>query len=93
MFKIIIAVIIAILVMKFLKTVLITICSEIRRRQLFPKRKSEYREAFEMECSEQMIKEDVFARKLHKAILKIDKENRRLKQKQDSLNKRLSDLS
>lgn len=93
MFKIIIAVIIAIFVLKFLKAVFITICSEIRRSQLFPKRKSEYREAFEMECSEQIIKEDVFARKLHKAILRIDKENRRLKQKQDSLNKRLSDLS
>lgn len=93
MFKIIIAVIIAILVLKLLKAVLIAICSEIRRNQLFPKRKSEYREAFELECSEQMIKEDVFARKLHKAILKIDKENRRLKQKQDSINKRLSNLS
>lgn len=93
MLKIIIAVIIAILVLKFLKAVLIAVCSEIRRSQLFPKRKSEYREAFELECSEQMIKEDVFAHKLHKVILKIDRENRRLKQKQDSLNKRLSNLS
>jgi hypothetical protein len=93
MIKVVVAVIIAILLLKFLRIVLIAICSEIRISQIFPKRKSEYREAFEMECSEQMIKEDAFAWKLHKAILKIDKENRRLKQKQDSLNKRLSNLS
>lgn len=93
MIKVVVAVIIAILLLKFLRIVLIAICSEIRRSQIFPKRKSEYREAFEMECSEQMIKEDAFARKLHKDILKMDKENRRLKQKQDSLNKRLSNLS
>lgn len=93
MLKIIVAVIIAILVLKILKIVLIAICSEIRTRELFPKRKSEYREAFEMECSEQMIKEDAFARKLHKAILKIDRENRRFKQRKDSLNNRLSNLS
>lgn len=93
MLKIIVGVVIAILLLKISKAVLIAICSDIQINKLYPKRKSEYREAFEMECSEQMIKEDAFARKLHKAILKIDKENRRLKQKQDSLNKRLSNLS
>lgn len=45
-----------------------------------------------MECSEQMIKEDEFARKLHKDILRIDRETEKLKRKTNSVNKRICNL-
>lgn len=40
-----------------------------------------------MECSKEMIKENDFARKLNKAIEKIDRENERMKMRKDSVNK------
>lgn len=92
MLKIIIGVVIAIFLMKIMKVVFIAVCSSIRISKLYPKRKSEYREAFEMECSEQMIKEDEFARKLHKDILRIDREIEKLKRKTNSVNKRICNL-
>lgn len=92
MLKIIIGAVIAIFLLKIMKVVFIAVCSNIRISKLYPKRKSEYREAFEMECSEQMIKEDEFARKLHKDILRIDRETEKLKRKTNSVNKRICNL-
>lgn len=96
MFKMIISLLIALIMLRLISNLLYIIFSTIKFNKhmkiRFPKKKSEYREAFEMECSIEMIKENDFARKLNKAIEKIDKENKRMKRRKDSVNKKLSNL-
>lgn len=96
MFKTIICLLIALIILRLISNLLYIMFSTIkfnkRVKSKFPKQKSEYREAFEMECSNGMIKENDFARKLNKAIEKIDKENERMKRRKDSVNKKLSNL-
>lgn len=96
MFKMIISLLITLIALRLISNLLYIIfctmkCNK-RMKIKFPKKKSEYREAFEMECSKEMIKENDFAWKLNKAIEKIDKENERMKRRKDSVNKKLSNL-
>lgn len=96
MFKTIICLLIALIMLRLISNLFYIILSITRYnkrvKSKFPKQKSEYREAFEMECSNEMIKENDFARKLNKAIEKIDRENERMKRRKDSVNKKLSNL-
>lgn len=96
MFKTIICLLIALIILRLISNLLYIIFSTMkynkRMKIKFPKKKSEYREAFEMECSKEMIKENDFARKLNKAIEKIDRENERMKRRKNSVNKKLSNL-
>lgn len=96
MFKMIICLLIALIMMRIISNLFYIILSitryNKRTKSKFPKQKSEYREAFEMECSNEMIKENDFARKLNKTIEKIDKENERMKRRKNSVNKKLSNL-
>ncbi len=54
--------------------------------------KSSLREAFEMECSKEMIRTDNYAKQLDKAIRKIDKENDKIVRKQRKINERFSKM-
>lgn len=96
MFKTIICLLIALIILRLISNLLYIIFSTMkynkRMKLKFPKKKSEYREAFEMECSNGTIKENDFARKLNKAIEKIDRENERMKRRKNSVNKKLSNL-
>lgn len=96
MFHIIISLLIAFIILRLTSNLFYIIFSTIkfnnRMKIKFPKKKSEYRDAFEMECSKEMIKENGFARNLNKAIEKIDRENERMKRRKDSVNKKLSNL-
>ncbi len=96
MFKMIICLLIALIMLRLISNLLYIIFSTMkynkRMKIKFPKKKSEYREAFEMECSKEMIKENGFAIKLNKAIEKIDRENEQMKRRKDSVNKKLSNL-
>lgn len=96
MFKMIISLLIALIMLRLISNLLYIIFSTIkfnkRTKIKFPKKKPEHREAFEMECSIEMIKENDFARKLNKAIEKIDRENERMKRRKNSVNKKLSNL-
>ncbi len=96
MFKMIICLLIALIMLRLISNLLYIIFSTMkynkRMKIKFPKKKSEYREAFETECSKEMIKENDFAWKLNKAIEKIDRENERMKKRKDSVNKKLSNL-
>lgn len=96
MFKMIICLLIALIILCLISNLIYIIFSTMkynkRMKIKFPKKKSEYREAFEMECSKEMIKENGFARKLNKAIEKIDRENEQMKRRKDSVNKKLSNL-
>lgn len=96
MFKMIICLLIALIMLRLISNFLYIIFSTMkynkRMKIKFPKKKSEYREAFEMECSKEMIKENGFAIKLNKAIEKIDRENEQMKRRKDSVNKKLSNL-
>lgn len=96
MFKMIICLLIALIMLRLISNLIYIIFSTMkynkRMKIKFPKKKSEYREAFEMECSKEMIKENGFAIKLNKAIEKIDRENEQMKRRKDSVNKKLSNL-
>lgn len=96
MFKMIISLLIALITLRLISNLLYIMFSTIkynkRMKLKFPKKKSEYREAFEMEYSNGMIKENDFARKLNKAIEKIDKKNERMERRKKSVNKKLSNL-
>ena len=93
MFKVIVSLLIALIILWFVRILFYIICYTIkfnnRMKMDFSNKKSEYREAFEMECSREMIKGDGFAKNLNKAIEKIDKENERLRRRKAYINKKI----
>lgn len=54
----------------------------------FPERPSEYREAFIMECSEDMIAENQYAAELDKKIRKIDADTKAMKEAAEKMERR-----
>lgn len=57
-----------------------------------PKRSS-YREAFMLECTEDMVKDDPYAKSLDKAIKIIDKKEKKLEDKRRKVAEKLSKMN
>lgn len=95
MLKVICIFVVALVVLKVMlivvRAVLFAIGLRVSNKKYFPEARSEYREAFMLECSGDML-EDPEVKKLDAAIKRIDRENKKMGERRKKLEKALADL-